>query len=336
MTVDLIGFSKLNESCCSVAMQSMKVAEMIYIFGNHFECDASDETLRQEGITHELEPDVFRLLLYLLEHCDQVVTKAELIDNLWPDETVSLDGVTRYVRAVRRVIGDDGYRQEMIKTVRGEGYRFLPEVEVRESSQPTAGITYEPLVSALSATSGQVLPADAVTETMSQNVAESVEMGGGTSSEPISRSISLSRQYYQAGLGILNYVGTILRQRYPDRSIKVRVEQNHQLGELMIRLLVEAPDDMRATIERDLELYGLVVVEQMVPEELLPNPMDVQALRRKLDLIRTELSLEREHLLSSQRSGQLQQERVTSLGTDVAEFHRLITAALGQMEELIV
>ena len=276
-------------------MKSMKVDAMIYTFNNHFECDTRGVALRRDGVELEIEPDVFRLLAYLLEHRDRVVSKTELIDSLWPDDTVSLDGVTRHVRAARRAIGDDGYRQELIETVRGEGYRFIAPVE-------------EQALEVSAATADKMPP------------------------EPISRSITFSLQYYQAGLSILNYVGTILRQRYPDSPIKVRVEQDQRPNHVIVRLLVEAPDEMRATIERDLELYGLVVAEKMTPEELLPDPMDVQALRHKLDLTQTELRTTREHLLSVQRSGHLLQERITSLGTDVAEFRQLIGTALGQTE----
>jgi len=278
----------------------MKVDAMIYTF-NRFECDTRDATLCRDGLALETEPDVFRLLAYLLAHRDRVVAKTELRDNLWPDQTVSLDGVTRYVRAARRALGDDGYRQEIIETVRGEGYRFIAQAEEQAASEPVAGIASAPLRETPKATVDKML------------------------SGPISRSIMLPRQYYQAGLSVLTYVGTILRQRHPDSPIKVQIEQDQR----MVRLAVEAPDAMRATIERDLEIYGLVVAKKMVPEELLSDVMDVQALRDKLDLMQSELRMTREHLLAAQRSGQHQQERMTSLGTDVAELRQLIAQALG-------
>jgi hypothetical protein len=107
--------------------------------------------------------------------------------------------------------------------------------------------------------------------------------------------------------------------------MKVQIEQDH----LMVRLTVEAPDEMRATIERDLALYGLVMAEKMAPEALLPDAMEVQALRNKLDLMQSELRLTREHLLAVQRSGRQLQERMTSIGTDVAELRQLMAKALG-------
>jgi DNA-binding winged helix-turn-helix (wHTH) protein len=278
----------------------MKVDAMIYTF-NRFECDTRDATLRRDGLALETEPDVFRLLAYLLEHRDRVVSKTELRDNLWPDKTVSLDGVTRYVRAARHALGDDGYRQEVIETVRGEGYRFISQVEEQAARGPVVGIVSAPLREVPEATVDKM------------------------PSEPISRSIMLSLQYYQAGLSILTYVGTVLRQRHPDSPMKVQIEQNPP----MVQLTVEAPDEMRATLERDLELYGLVVAEKMAPEELLPHAMDVQALRDKLDLMQSELRMTRAHLLAVQRSGQQQQERITSLGTDMTELRRLIAQALG-------
>ena len=192
--------------------------------------------MRRDGLALDTEPDVFRLLAYLLEHRARVVAKTELRDNLWPDQTVSLDGITRYVRAARRALGDDGYRQEIIETVRGEGYRFIAQAEEQAASEPVARIVSAPLREVPEATVDKM------------------------SSEPISRSIMLSLQYYQAGLGILTYVGTVLRQRHPDSPMKVQIEQDRR----MVRLTVKAPDEMRATLERDLELYGLVVAEKAV------------------------------------------------------------------------
>jgi hypothetical protein len=75
--------------------------------------------------------------------------------------------------------------------------------------------------------------------------------------------------------------------------------------------------------------YGLVVAGKRAAEELLPNTIEVQALRDKLDLMQSELRMTREHLLALQQSGQQQQERITSLGTDVAELRLLMAHALG-------
>jgi len=87
VAVDLIGCSKPNSFCHDLVTKYIKVDAMIYTF-NRFECDTRDATLRRDGLEVETEPDVFRLLAYLLEHRDRVVSKTELRDNLWSDKTV--------------------------------------------------------------------------------------------------------------------------------------------------------------------------------------------------------------------------------------------------------
>ena len=272
---------------------------MIYTF-HRFVCDTQAATLRRDGMEREIEPEVFRLLAYLLAHRERIVSKTELLDNVWPENTLSPDGLTRQVRAARLAVDDDGYRQESIETVRGQGYRFIAPVTEQAAQAPGVG--------------GAAVP-----------VSEAAEASAATpSAEPIRRAMRLSRQYYQAGVGILTYVGTVLPLRHPASPLTVRLEQESGT----VRLLVEAPATIRAALERDLELYGLVVAENMAPEEFLPDALAAQALRHKLELIHHELRLTRAQLLAEQRSGKRQHERITSLGTDLAEFRQLMAQAL--------
>lgn len=76
-----------------------------------------------------LEPQAFDLLAYLLAHRDRVVPKTELLDAVWGDQFVSESALTTRVKEVRRAVGDDGTRQEIIKNFRGRGYRFVAVVD---------------------------------------------------------------------------------------------------------------------------------------------------------------------------------------------------------------
>ncbi len=94
------------------------------------------EVIGPDGV-RAVEPQVFDVLLYLIRHRDRVVTKAELLDNVWGDRFVSESALTTRIKQARRAIGDDGTTQWAIKTVHGRGYRFVPEVGRRPATVPT-------------------------------------------------------------------------------------------------------------------------------------------------------------------------------------------------------
>lgn len=97
--------------------------------------------------------------------------------------------------------------------------------------------------------------------------------------DAIVKSIDFDEESYQAGISILSYFSTIVKQRYPDTKVKIRIEQEGQT----VRLVVELPNGEKEKIERTLEDYGLVVLGQKSPEELLPDPLQVMQLRYQLD-----------------------------------------------------
>jgi DNA-binding winged helix-turn-helix (wHTH) protein/predicted ATPase len=126
---------------------------MIYVFGD-YTLDTERYELRQAGELCKLEPQVFNVLAYLLEHRARVVTKEELLARLWPNQFVSEVTVNHGVMAARRAIGDSGQAQRCIKTLHGRGYRFIADVTVMgqplvdlptptsASFMPTAGIVF--------------------------------------------------------------------------------------------------------------------------------------------------------------------------------------------------
>ena len=76
-----------------------------------------------------VEPQVFDVLVHLLRHRDRVVSKEELLDEVWGDRFVSESALTSRIKAARRAIGDDGASQRIIRTLHGRGYRFVADVD---------------------------------------------------------------------------------------------------------------------------------------------------------------------------------------------------------------
>jgi pimeloyl-ACP methyl ester carboxylesterase/DNA-binding winged helix-turn-helix (wHTH) protein len=109
-----------------------------FLFGD-FEIDDDKFELSASGVAVKVEPQVLDVLLHLIRHRDRVVTKEELLDEVWGDRFVSEAAITSRIKDARRAIGDDGQRQRCIRTHHGRGYRFVLEVEVVASGTPTGG-----------------------------------------------------------------------------------------------------------------------------------------------------------------------------------------------------
>lgn len=113
-----------------------------------FELDIRRRELRRAGKACPMEPQVFDVLVYLVEHRDRVVPKQELFDHVWSDRFVSDTTLNSRIMTARKAIGDNGQDQRLIRTVRGHGFRFVGEVveRVRRTSAPRPD-TGDPLLS---------------------------------------------------------------------------------------------------------------------------------------------------------------------------------------------
>ncbi|MBN2623659.1 MAG: alpha/beta fold hydrolase [Acidimicrobiales bacterium] len=109
---------------------------MIFAFGDQ-ELDTGTFELRREGTRVGVEPQVFDVLAHLVTHRERVVPKEELLDEIWGDRFVSESALTSRIKAARRVVGDDGHRQAVIRTVHGRGYRFVASVVERTGDGET-------------------------------------------------------------------------------------------------------------------------------------------------------------------------------------------------------
>jgi len=104
-----------------------------------FELDVRAGELRKHGIRLLLREQPFRILLLLLERPGEVVVRAEIRDELWPNETVvEFDhAINNAIRRLRDALGESAEKPRHIETVARRGYRFLGEVEVVEA--PSSG-----------------------------------------------------------------------------------------------------------------------------------------------------------------------------------------------------
>lgn len=93
------------------------------------EVDPANFALTKDGEAVAVEPLVFDLIVCLIENRERVVTRQELLDTIWQGRIVSDTTLSNHIKSARQALGDDGQRQEIIKTIHGRGYRFVADVE---------------------------------------------------------------------------------------------------------------------------------------------------------------------------------------------------------------
>ena len=94
------------------------------------------QELRRGGSIVPVEPQVFDVLVYLLQHRDRIVSKDELFESVWQGRIVSDAALNSRISAARRAIGDDGNTQALIRTAHKRGFRFVGDVLADESEAP--------------------------------------------------------------------------------------------------------------------------------------------------------------------------------------------------------
>jgi DNA-binding winged helix-turn-helix (wHTH) protein/Tfp pilus assembly protein PilF len=109
-----------------------------YVFGS-FLLDTGKRLLLRNGEPVSLAPKVLDLLVTLIEHRERVLTKDELLKELWGDTIVEEGGLTRNVSVLRKILGEKPDDHQFIVTVPARGYRFVAEVrEQRRNESPVA------------------------------------------------------------------------------------------------------------------------------------------------------------------------------------------------------
>ena len=97
-----------------------------------------------------VEPQVFDLLVYLVENRDRVVSKDDLIASVWGGRIVSESTLTSRINAARKAVGDSGDEQRLIRTIARKGLRFVGDVRTEQHAagsgrQRRAGTAAQPL-----------------------------------------------------------------------------------------------------------------------------------------------------------------------------------------------
>jgi len=96
--------------------------------------DTKRRDLKRGSEPIAIGPQVFDLLVYLVQNREHVVTKDDLLEVIWSGRTVSESTLTSHINFARKAIGDNGEKQKLIRTVARKGFRFVGDVTERKPS----------------------------------------------------------------------------------------------------------------------------------------------------------------------------------------------------------
>ncbi len=112
---------------------------MRFLFAG-YTLDTDRRELRRsaDAIAVAVEPQVFDLLVYLVDNRDRVVSKDDLIASVWSGRIVSDSTLTSRINAARRAVGDTGQAQKLIRTIARKGFRFVGDVRTQVNADKSS------------------------------------------------------------------------------------------------------------------------------------------------------------------------------------------------------
>jgi TolB-like protein/Flp pilus assembly protein TadD len=117
----------------------------IYEFGS-FRLDVAERSLFYEGQIVSLSAKLFDILLLLVRNNGNLVTKDNLIKEIWANNIVEESNLTVSICYIRKVLDKDKKRQSYIQTVSRYGYRFAAKVKIINDSETTQNIRNKDLI----------------------------------------------------------------------------------------------------------------------------------------------------------------------------------------------
>ena len=110
-------------------------SEGIFRFGE-FQIDVLARTLRRKEEIVTLNRRAFDVLLYLVQNPGRVLTRDELLKNVWPDIFVDENSLAQSISALRRALEEKPGDNSFIVTLPGRGYQFVAPVHVSSQESP--------------------------------------------------------------------------------------------------------------------------------------------------------------------------------------------------------
>ena len=123
------------------------LSKPVYRFAG-FTLEPTERRLSAAGKPIALTPKVFDTLVLLVERAGHIVSKDQLMKELWPRGYVDESNLTKHIWLIRRALGEGETDSRLIETVPKVGYRFIAPVSTAEDSQPPPELRASPAADA--------------------------------------------------------------------------------------------------------------------------------------------------------------------------------------------
>ena len=94
-------------------------------------CD-QQQTLTKNGNSLQLEPIAVELLTYFCQNPDQIISREQLIENVWQGRLITDNAVSKAITKLRKSLDDDPKKPQFIATFPKKGYRFIGNVTLHK------------------------------------------------------------------------------------------------------------------------------------------------------------------------------------------------------------
>src|SRR5215467_15571082 len=108
------------------------LAPKLLLIFEDYSVDWHRRELRRGGSLQHVEPQVFDLLLFLIDNRERVVSREDLLASVWRGRNVSESTLSSRINAARHAVGDTGEQQRLIRTFHGRGLRFVGTIQETE------------------------------------------------------------------------------------------------------------------------------------------------------------------------------------------------------------
>ena len=163
----------------------------------------AEQLLLRSGKPVQLGTRALEILTVLVEHAGDLVSKAELMQRVWPETVVEESNVKVHISALRRALGDGRDGSRYVVNVSGRGYRFVAAVS-RSEAPPTAprlstAARLTNLPAALTRVIGRAEVVGAITALISQRRFVTIVGPGGIGKTTVALAIAEAAVAYQDG-----------------------------------------------------------------------------------------------------------------------------------------
>ncbi len=111
---------------------------------DEFVINQKNYELHRSGQACDVEPLVFNLIMFLAQNPQRLISRDELIENVWNGRIVSDATISSCIKTARQALGDNGNEQRLIRTVRSRGFQFLADVAINDAEiSATAAVVAE-------------------------------------------------------------------------------------------------------------------------------------------------------------------------------------------------